>query len=315
MNLSLHPFTLRQLQYAVAVENSLSFNKAADECHVSQPSLSAQVAELEQVLGVKLFERDRRQVLVTAAGQEVVERARAILRDTENLVETARRCCDPLTGTLRIGVIPTISPYLLPHVTPALRADYPRLTLQWVEDKTHILVRSLNAGAIDAAVLALEADIGDVEREVIARDPFVLVVPTNNPLASKKTPAKPSELCDVNVLLLEDEHCFGRQVFDFCSRVQARDLEFRATSLSTIVHMVLGGAGVTLLPELAVPTEAWIKELRVRYFADPAPGRAIGLIWRKHSPLSAAMRQVAATLRTAYPARAAMKPARVRKRP
>ena len=162
MNLSPHSFTLRQLQYAVAVANSLSFNKAADECHVSQPSLSAQIAELEQVLGVKLFERDRRQVLVTAAGRELVERARTVLRDTENLVETARRCCDPLTGTLRIGVIPTISPYLLPHSTPALRADYPRLTLQWIEDKTHILVGNLNHGAIDAAVLALEADIGEV---------------------------------------------------------------------------------------------------------------------------------------------------------
>jgi LysR family hydrogen peroxide-inducible transcriptional activator len=314
MNLSPHPFTLRQLQYAVAVADSLSFNKAADECHVSQPSLSAQIAELEQVLRIKLFERDRRQVLVTAAGREIVERAQTVLRETENLIETARRCCDPLTGTLRLGVIPTISPYLLPHVTPALRAAYPRLTLQWVEDKTHVLVRNLNSGAIDAAVLALEADIGDVEREVIARDPFVLVVPTNNPLASKKTPAKPAELCDVNVLLLEDEHCFGRQVFDFCSRVQARDLEFRATSLSTIVHMVLGGAGVTLLPELAVSTEARVKELRVRAFADPAPGRTIGLIWRKHSPLSAAMRQVAATLRSAYPAQVSSKNSQLRKR-
>ena len=129
MNLSPHSFTLRQLQYAVAVANSLSFNKAADDCHVSQPSLSAQIAELEQVLGVKLFERDPRQVRVTAAGHQIIARARTVLRDTDNLVETARRCCDPLTGTLRIGVIPTISPYLLPHLTPALRADYPRLTL------------------------------------------------------------------------------------------------------------------------------------------------------------------------------------------
>ena len=312
MQFSAHPFTLRQLQYAAAVADSLSFNKAADECHVSQPSLSAQIAELEQVLGVKLFERDRRQVLVTAAGRELVERARTVLRDTENLVETARRCCDPFTGTLRIGVIPTISPYLLPHLTPALRADYPQLTLQWVEDKTHILVRNLNHGAIDAAVLALEADIGDVEHEVIAWDPFVLVASTNNPLVSKKTPAKPAELCDVNMLLLEDEHCFGKQAYDFCSRAQARDLEFRATSLSTIVHMVLGGAGVTLLPALAVSTEVRVKELRVRPFAEPTPGRTIGLVWRKHSPLAAALRRVATTLRSAYPMEALAKAARLR---
>jgi len=302
MNFSAHPFTLRQLQYAVAVANSLSFNKAADECHVSQPSLSAQIAELEDVLGVKLFERDRRQVLITAAGRDILERARAVLRDSESLVETARRCCDPLTGTLRLGVIPTISPYLLPRVAPALRAAYPRLNIHWVEDKTQILVRNLHSGVIDAAVLALEADIGDVEHDTIARDPFVLVAPVKNPLARGNAAAKPAELRDANVLLLEDEHCFGRQVFDFCSRVEARDLEFRATSLSTIIQMVLGGSGVTLLPGLAVPAEVRTKALHVRRFADPAPGRTIGLIWRKHSPLAAALRQLSATLRRAYPA-------------
>lgn len=305
MNLSPYPFTLRQLQYAVAVAETLSFNKAADECHVSQPSLSAQIAELEQVLGLTLFERDRRQVLITASGREIIERARAVLRESEGLSETAKRCCDPLTGTLRLGMIPTISPYLLPSAAPAMRAAYPRLTVQWIEDKTHILVRNLSSGAIDAAVLALEADIGEVERETIAHDPFVLVVPAKSPLATKKTPAAPAELNDADVLLLEDEHCFGKQVFDFCSRIHAHELEFRATSLSTIIHMVLGGIGVTLLPELAVPTEVHSNELRVRQFTQPVPGRTIGLIWRKHSPLGAALRQIAATLRTSYPGKQA----------
>lgn len=305
MNLSPNPFTLRQLQYAVAVANSLSFNRAADECHVSQPSLSAQIAELEQVLGVALFERDRRQVLVTAAGQEIIERARTVLRESASLMEIAKRCCDPLTGTLRLGMIPTISPYLLPSVAPAMRAAYPRLTVKWIEDKTHVLVRNLGTGAIDAAVLALEADIGEVERETIARDPFVLVVPAKSPLAAKKLPAAPAELSDTDVLLLEDEHCFGKQAFDFCSRVHARDLEFRATSLSTIIHMVLGGIGVTLLPELAVPIEVHSNELRVRPFTQPAPGRTIGLIWRKHSPLGDALRQIAATMRSSYPGKSA----------
>lgn len=308
MNFAAHPFTLRQLQYAVAVANSLSFNKAADECHVSQPSLSAQIAELELALGIKLFDRDRRQVRATAAGLEMLERARAVLREVNNLSETARRCHDPLTGTLRIGVIPTISPYLLPRITPALRAAYPRLTSQWVEDKTHVLVRHLNSGTIDAALLALEADIGDVEREVVARDPFVLVAPAKHSLVRNKGPAKAAELGEVNVLLLEDEHCFGRQAFDFCSRVHARDLEFRATSLATVICMVLSGAGVTLLPQLAVANEVRIKELRVRAFAEPAPSRTIGLIWRKHSPLGDALRQVAATLRNAYPAGIAKRP-------
>lgn len=301
MNFASHPFTLRQLQYAVAVADSLSFNKAADECHVSQPSLSAQIAELEQLLGVTLFERDRRQVRLTAAGRDIIDRARAVLRDSESLVETAKRCRDPLAGTLRLGVIPTISPYLLPSIAPALHAAYPRLTLHWIEDKTHILVQHLNSGAIDAALLALEADIGQVEKEVIARDPFVLVGPAKNPLTRGKAAANPVDLCDASVLLLEDEHCFGRQAFDFCSRVQAHDLEFRATSLSTIIHMVLAGSGVTLLPELAVPIEVRSKALRVRRFTEPVPGRTIGLIWRRHSPIADALRQIAATLRRGYP--------------
>src|SRR5262245_56041076 len=132
MNLSPYPFSLRQLQYAAAVADSLSFNQAAAECHVSQPSLSEQIGELERVLGVKLFERGRRQVLVTAAGRDVVEQARVMLRAADELVETARRCRDPLAGTLRIGVIPTISPYLLPSLTPAIRSAFPRLKVLWI---------------------------------------------------------------------------------------------------------------------------------------------------------------------------------------
>ena len=301
MNFSPHAFSLRQLQYIIAVADLLSFNRAADECHVSQPSLSEQIAEMERVLGVKLFERDRRRVLVTAAGRDLVERARTMLRAADELAETARRFSDPLTGTLRIGLIPTISPYLLPQLTPAIRSAFPRLTVQWVEDKTNTLVRNLNAGSLDAAVLALEADIGDVEREVIAKDPFVLVTANGDPLASKKSPAKPSELCDATVLLLDDEHCFGKQALTFCSTVKAREHEFRATSLSTVVHMVLGGAGVTLLPELSVTTEARFPDLCVRSFAAPAPCRTIGLVWRKKSALGRALRQVAAVMRSAYP--------------
>src|SRR5215469_18409680 len=145
-----HPFSLRQLQYAVAVAELLSFRKAAEACHVSQPSLSAQLAQLEEALGVRLFERDRRHVLVTTAGKELVERARRVLREADDLAAAARRAGDPLAGTLRIGVIPTISPYLLPSATPALRSAYPRLTTVWVEDKTDALVRSLEAGTLDA---------------------------------------------------------------------------------------------------------------------------------------------------------------------
>jgi LysR family hydrogen peroxide-inducible transcriptional activator len=296
-----HPFSLRQLQYAVAVAESLSFRKAAEACHVSQPSLSAQLAQLEQALGVRLFERDRRRVLVTAAGAALVERARSLLLQADDLVGAARLAGDPLGGTLRIGVIPTISPYLLPVATPALRSAYPRLTTVWVEDKTEILVRRLEAGTLDAALLALEAEIGDVEQEVVADDPFVLATRRDDPLGAKTTPAKPAELRDADILLLDDGHCFRDQALAFCSSAKAHELEFRATSLATLAHMVAGGAGVTILPQLAVPTEAQRAGLRVRAFAKPVPHRTLALIWRTRSPLAPALRKLAGTIRAAYP--------------
>src|SRR5262245_39512460 len=188
-----HSFTLRQLQYAVAVAETLSFGGAAHACHVSQPSLSAQIALLEGVLGTRLFERDRRRVLVTAAGRELIERARVVLKEADDLRMLARRTADPLSGTLRIGVIPTISPYLLPRVRTALRKAYPQLTVMWLEDKTEELVRRLEAGRLDAAIMALEADVGDVEHEVIGVDPFVLATPARHPLGAKSAPAKPAE--------------------------------------------------------------------------------------------------------------------------
>lgn len=301
MNLGSHPYTLRQLQYAVAVAETLSFRQAAELCHVSQPSLSAQLAQLEAALGVRLFERNRKRVLPTEAGKELVRRARQILIQADDLIKAAKQLGDPLTGTLRMGVIPTISPYLLPRITPVLRSRYPKLTVNWVEDKTEALLRQLDAGKVDALLLALEADIGDVEREVVARDPFVLATPPGHPLGAKHSPATLRDLHGVNVLLLDDGHCFRDQALAFCSSAKARELEFRATSLSTLAQMVAGGGGVTLLPELAVPTEAGRSGLSVRRFAAPAPCRTIALAWRKTSPLGGALKQIAGTIREAYP--------------
>jgi LysR family hydrogen peroxide-inducible transcriptional activator len=301
MSLAPHPFTLRQLQYVVAVADALSFRRAAERCHVSQPSLSAQLAQLETVLGVRLFERDRRRVLLTAAGKELVERARRLLVDADELIEAARRAGDPLNGTLRIGVIPTVSPYLLPAVAPALRKSYPRLAVLWLEDKTEILVRDLERGALDAALVALEAELGDVESEVIAEDPFVLVTPRDHPLGARQTEATPAELRGEDVLLLDEGHCFRAQALALCSKARAHELEFRATSLTTLTQMIAAGAGVTLLPRLAVSTEVQRSQLSVRPFADPVPKRTLALIWRKRSSLSAAFKQVAATVRSAYP--------------
>ena len=300
MNFGPHAITLRQLQYAVAVGETLSFRKAAERCHVSQPSLSAQLAQMEEALGVRLFERDRRRVLATPAGQAIVERARIILRETDDVVELARRSADPLSRVLRIGVIPTISSYFLPRLAPALRRAFPRLTVVWVEDKTQALVRSLEGGTLDAALVALEADIGDVEREIVGPDAFVLATAAGHPLGSKASPVTASELKGASVLLLDDGHCFREQALAFCSGAKAHELEFRATSLSTLAQMVAGGAGVTLLPELAVATEAKRAGLSIRPFARPAPKRTIALVWRRRSPLGPAIRQLATIARAAY---------------
>lgn len=308
MNTRPHPFTLRQLQYACAVAEHLSFRRAAEVCHVAQPSLSAQVAELEEALGVQLFERDRRRVLVTGRGQALIDRARAVLLQADDLGDAAKRVADPFTGTLRIGVIPTIAPYLVPSATAGVRAAFPKLTIAWIEDKTHILMAELSTGGIDGAVLALEAELGDVEHAVIASDPFVLVAPPSHPLVQRSTPIPARELRAADMLLLDEGHCLRQQALEVCTSVKAREAEFRATSLSTLVQLVVQGAGVTLLPSLALGTETSRAELGIRQIAAPAPARTIALIWRRGSSLAAALARVAASIRESYPPVALFEP-------
>jgi LysR family hydrogen peroxide-inducible transcriptional activator len=285
----------------VAVAEELSFRRAAARCRVSQPSLSAQLAQLEDVLGVRLFERDRRRVLVTAAGKDIVERARRLLADADALLDAGKRASDPFVGTLRVGVIPTIAPYALPSIAPRLRKRFPELTVAWREDKTEVLAATLQAGELDAALLALEAEIGDVDREVIAEDAFVLAARPGDPLARKATPIQTSELRGAEVLLLDDGHCFRDQALDVCTMGRARESEFRATSLTTLVQMVAGGSGVTLLPELAVPTEAARAGLAVRPIASSRAHRTIALVWRKRSPLAPALHEIGSVMRDAFP--------------
>lgn len=297
MKRSPHPFTLRQLQYAIAIGDALSFRKAAALCHVSQPSLSAQLAQLEEGLGVRLFERSRSRVLPTPAGRELLDRARRLLLHADDLEDAARRAVDPLSGTLRVGVIPTVAPYWLPEIAPALRRAFPRLTLLWQEDKTAGLVRALESGEIDAALLALEADLGDVEHEVLAKDPFVLAASAGHPLVKKAEPVQSKELRGAEVLLLAEGHCFRDQALEVCTTARAREGEFRATSLATLVQMVAGGAGVTLLPGVAVATEGRRAKLRMRPMASEKAHRTLALVWRRRSPLGPALREIAAHLR------------------
>lgn len=298
-----HPFTLRQLQYIVAVAQELSFHRAAARCGVSQPSLSTQLAQVEEALGVALFERSRKKVLVTVPGRDLVERAKKLLVEADELIRAANRIGDPFAGTMRLGVIPTISPYLLPSVTPSLRKRFPQLRLAWTEDKTEVLVKKLAEGELEGAVLALESDIGDVAQHVLAKDAFVLVTRREHALAAKKTPVTEAELRTEEILLLDDGHCFRDQALEACSAARIREGEFRATSLSTLVQMVAGGAGITLIPEIAVDTEARRARLHVRPLAGPAAHRTIAMIWRKGSALEPTLETLAAALGQAYPRR------------
>jgi LysR family hydrogen peroxide-inducible transcriptional activator len=294
------PLTLRQLQYACAVADELSFRRAAERCHVAQPSLSSQVAELERSLGIALFERDRRRVLVTAAGAEVLARARALLLAADDLVDAARRRADPLAGALRIGVIPTIGPYLLPDLDPALRRAFPALELRWSEDQTERLVAQVQGGDLDAALLALEADLGGLEHATIGADRFVLAAPAGHPLSRGRRRLKVEDLATERVLLLDDGHCLRDQALDLCALVGAQELGFRATSMTTLVQMAASGAGITLLPAMALEVENRRAELVIRRFREPAPHRTIAFAWRPGSPLREPIEALAAAAREAY---------------
>jgi LysR family hydrogen peroxide-inducible transcriptional activator len=301
MRLETLPVTLRQLQYAVAIEETGTFRGAAERCHVAQPSLSAQVAQLEDALGVSLFERGPRRVLVTEAGKEVLARARRALVEVEDLVAAARRLADPFAGRLRLGVIPTVGPYLLPDVVPALRRAYPKLAIAWVEERTAALVRDVARGALDAALVAREADLGGLEVKPLAEDPFVLVAARGDPLAAGDGPVRVKDLRGARVLLLDEGHCLREQALSLCSAARVEEADLRATSLGTLAQMVGSGLGVTLLPEMAVQVEARRAGLALRRFADPAPGRTIVLAWRRTTPLAGALENVVQTLRTAWP--------------
>jgi LysR family hydrogen peroxide-inducible transcriptional activator len=300
MQFTPHPVTLRQLQYLVAVADRKSFRQAAEDCHVAQPSLSAQVAQAEEALGVQLFERDRRHVVLTAAGQVLIERARALLVAANALVESARGLTDPFAGMLRVGIIPTIGPYLLPDIAPVLREQYPKLAFVWTEDKTMSLLDKLAHVELDAAIVALEADMGSLPHVVIGKDAFVFAAPRGHRLAASRRPVKPDELEGERVLLLDDGHCFREQALSFCTRAGAEEASYRATSLATLVQIAAGGAGVTLLPSLAVGLENRRDALAVRDFAPKAPGRTLALVWRRGSAREATLKPIGETLRAAY---------------
>jgi LysR family hydrogen peroxide-inducible transcriptional activator len=276
--------SLRQLECFQAVAERLSFRRAAERCSITQPALSQQIQQLERLLGARLFERDRRRVLLTPAGEELLPRARAALRAVDELVQAADAARDPLAGPLRLGVIPTVAPYVLPAAVGALRRRCPDLRLYLREDRTSRLVERVQDGRLDLALLALEADLGTLERMPLYRDPFVLAVPAGHAL-SRRAAVGEQDLVGLEVLLLEDGHCLRDQALALCERVGARELgDFRATSLNTLARMVAAGTGVTLLPAMALPVEVRPKERIVTVPFERQPARTIGLVWRPTTP-------------------------------
>jgi LysR family transcriptional regulator, hydrogen peroxide-inducible genes activator len=293
---------LRDLRYLIALADLRHFGRAAEACHVSQPTLSTQVRKLEEELGVALVERSPRQVMLTPAGRDIADRARRVLADVEQMREMARRTADPEAGTVRLGMFPTLGPYLLPHVVPGVRARFPKLELLLVEEKTEALLAMLRDGRLDAAVLALPLHEDWLETEFLFEEPFMLAVPGTHALARRQG-LRLGDLADQNLLLLEDGHCLRHQALEVCALAGAGEKDgFRATSLETLRQMVAAGVGITLLPMLAVkPPVSGSPDVALVDFKAPAPSRRVAMAWRKSSAMGAFLRQLAQVLRSLPP--------------
>lgn len=291
-----HAFSLRQLQYAVAVADLGGFRRAADACHVAQPSLSAQIATLEAAIGSKLFDRRGPKVVLTPSGRELVPVMRAALAQADAVADMARRLADPLEASLRIGVIPTLAPYVLPRIAPAIATKFPKLELVWSEEQTDPLVSGLHAGRLDAALLALEAKLTGLEHVVLQRDDFVVATAEGHRLG-RQHELDVGDLAGERVLLLEDGHCLREQALPICETMGVHEGAFRATSLPTLTQMVAAGLGVTLLPELSLDVETRRAALTIRRFPAPAPARTVVLAWRSGSSLRPALEQIGASMK------------------
>jgi len=282
--------TLRQLQYLKLLAHHGSFSRAAEAAYVTQPTLSAGIQELEKILGAPLVDRNRSGVILTAAGEEAVGRAGAILAQTEDLVREAQAASEPLSGRFRLGVIPTIAPFLLPAALPVLRAQFPKLRLFLREDLTHRLVADVRSGALDAALIALPYDTNGLDVAHVEDDELVAAFPPEHPLSLAARVA-PEQLRGEELILLEDGHCLRDQALAFCTSVARgrgpAGTAFGASSLTTVMQMVAGGYGVTLIPQIAADVERRDDRVKFLRLANPQPGRSIGLAFRRTSPRKA----------------------------
>jgi LysR family hydrogen peroxide-inducible transcriptional activator len=284
---------LRDLRYLVALADTRHFGKAAARCFVSQPTLSAQIKKLEEYLGVELIERQPRQVVLTDAGNAIVPLARQALEASDAIVSYARNDSDPLAGELRVGLIPTIAPYLLPHVMRKLTQTLPQLRLFLYEHQTSVLTERVRGGDIDVGILALPIVAQGLASAALYEEQFTVAVPKQHPLSAQPH-VELNDLSGESLLLLEDGHCLRDQALEVCSRVDMEhDDNYRATSLETLRQMVASGYGITLMPELATRgTSQSNQELVIKAFAPPAPTRIVGATWRKSSTRTPAIEAI-----------------------
>ncbi|MFL6578250.1 MAG: LysR substrate-binding domain-containing protein [Povalibacter sp.] len=287
------------MRYFVALADTRHFGKAAERSFVSQPTLSAQIKKLENYLGVQLIERQPRKVTLTETGQKILPLARRILQESEEIVSLARHEHDPLSGKLKVALIPTIGPYLLPLVTRKLRKQLPALKLMLYEYQTEPLLERLREGEIELGILALPVPYDGLETRELYQEAFTVAVPHQHALAKKQS-VKLDDLTGENLLLLEDGHCLRDQALDVCSKIDVKENEdYRATSLETLRQMVAAGLGITLLPELATRGPFGSGHgLAVKSFARPIPTRTVGAVWRKSSARSDAINAICEVIRS-----------------
>ncbi len=291
--------TLKQLRYFDALSRELHFGRAAEACSVTQPALSMQIQEFEQNLQLNLIERTRSGVQLTPQGEEVAKRAAKILSETRDLIDLARGGGSVLSGALRLGIIPSIAPYVLPPLLPLLRKSHSDLELSLRETQTHALVQELADGKLDVLLLALPIKHGDVEIELLFEDRFVVALSGEREI-TEDVRATPEFVEHERLLLLEEGHCLRDQALAYCELQQVKKLNtFGASSLSTIVELVSAGHGITLLPEISLGVETRGRDLKLMRFAEPEPTRKIGLVWRATSPRKADFQELARLIKEA----------------
>lgn len=289
--------TMRHLKYFEALARHGHFGHAAADCGISQPALSVQMKDLEEILGAPLVERGARQIRLTSLGEAFALRARDILRSVDELGDLARASHSPLVGRLRFGVIPTVAPYFLPQFIGAITRHFPKLDLRPREAVTQRLIEDIMDGDLDAAIVALPVSEPSFHEEVWFQEEFVLVRPVRD--AEKPVPDS-EKLREMRLLLLEEGHCFRDQALSYCklSSTLPRDV-MEGSSLSTLVQMVGAGIGVTLIPDMAVPIDTRSAPVSVARLASPRPSRTIGMVWRKTNPLSDQLKHISQIVRGA----------------